>query len=639
MALLNLDRDQPGFRPNSKYGKDWYGNLLDTHPQFSKGLFGKNDNTPSKKSTSERFDLSKNLGSKSFTGPYTTRDYLAMFGDTSTDYFKNGLHVIDGKTPLRNDSSATEAWDGSETAPGLRLSNFNYTPYENSDPVFFGFELIIDGVSSPLLNGSVEDFIEQFSNVSEIASKKNVMIDFKLQFEKLFKVKGTPKQVPNTQKTQSINIPNEANTPSQASYYQPGKKAYLSYYIKKIGGLELLMIGNTSNKKKYLTSYREDFIKLTFSEDVSLTFGTLQHLYKLLYWSKPNGKNLVMENLLRFNCDIVISECRNYQRVRKAIDTGDLETIKDNLSRHIYSLKECQLFFDTPPHDSEIDYEGGIKDFGGATVTMDYKYVSTKFERWTPDEQRFGQYVGYNNGAIWKVGNPGGRAATDNTNSGGVKDVSVPKFFTIGTNTLKSNGVSSPIVFDGWNVSVVNEAQTKEKIADQQAGVDKGKNETPDPEGGDTSTNSVDKKAQRKAKMKEGLEAFKEASKKAGENLAKSLQSTVEKEIKGQVDTRMRLLNNTLEKVRNSAGLGRMRAPTNVYTSHPNHAGMDGERANGFSTVPNYISDIPFVGGAASSAGVSPTSFFDVQNAVRDFAGDSLGSVLGSQIGGIIKGG
>jgi hypothetical protein len=66
---------------------------------------------------------------------------------------------------------------------------------------------------------------------------------------------------------------------------------------------------------------------------------------------------------------------------------------------------------------------------------------------------------------------------------------------------------------------------------------------------------------------------------------------------------------------------------------------MDGERANGFSTVPNYISDIPFVGGAASVGGVSPTSFFDVQNAVRDFAGDSLGSVLGSQIGGIIKGG
>jgi len=625
MALLNLDRDQPGFRPNSKYGKEWYGVLLET---LSADI-------AKKKSTSDRFDKSKDLGSKSYTGPYSTRDYLAMFGDTSTDYFKNGLHVIDEKTPLRNDHSSVNAWDGSESAPSLRLSNFTSTPYENGDPVYFGFELVIDGVSSPLLNGSVEDFIEQFSNISEIASKKNVMIDFKLQFEKLFRVKGTPKEVPNTQQTMSINTPNAANTPSQANYYQPGRKAYLSYYIKKISGLELLLIGNTSNKKKYLTDYRNDFIKLTFSEDVSLTFGTLQHLYKLLYWSKPNGKNLIMENLLRFNCDIIISECRNYQRVRKAIDTGDLETIKDNLSRHIYSLKECQLFFDTAPHDNDIDYDGGIKDFAGSVVTMDYKYVSTKFERWVPDGQRFGQYVGYNSGAIWKVGNPGGRQAVADANStGGVKDVSVPKFFTVGTNTLKANGVSSPIVFDGWNVSVVNEAQTKEKIADQEAGTDKGKNETPQPESGESDTaGSVDKKAQRKAKRKEGLEAFKEASKKAGDKLAATLNKTVENEIKGQVNTRLRLLNTSLDKIRNSSGIGRMRAPTNVYSSHPNHAGMSGEK-----NIPNYISDIPFIGGAASAAGVSPTAFFDVQNAVRDFAGDSLGSVLGNKVGGIIKG-
>lgn len=622
MSILSLS-------DHTKFGKEWYGVLLQTHPYFSgNGL----SNTPAlvdtkNLTTSGRFDKTKNLGDKSFTGPYTTRDYLAIFGDTSTDYFKNGLHVIDGKTPpLRNDPTSINAWNGEETIGG-RLSSFNSTPYENNDPVFFGFELVIDGVSSPLLNGSVEDFIEQFNTISEIASKKNVMIDFKLQFEKLFRVKGTPKEVPNTQQTMSINTPNAANTPSQAQYYQPGRKAYLSYYIKKIAGLELLLIGNTSNKKRYLTNYREDTIKLTFSEDVSLTFGTLQHLYKLLYWSKPNGKNLIMENLLRFNCDIIISECRNYQRVRKAIDSGDLETIKDNLSRHIYSLKECQLYFDTAPHDNEIDYDSGIKDFGGSVVTMDYKYVSTKFERWVPDDQKFGQYVGYNNGAIWKVGNPGGRqAVADANNTGGVKDVSVPKFFTVGTNTLKSNGVSSPIVFDGWNPSVINEAQTKEKIAEQEAGTDKGKNETPQPDtgDGDTTLGSVDKKAQRKAKRKEGLEAFKESSKKAGDKLAASLKQTAENEIKGQVNTRLRLLNTSLNKIRNSMGIGKMRAPTNVYSSHPKHAGMDGEK-----DLPNY---------PITAAGISPTSFYNVQNSVRDFAGDSLGSVLGSNIGGMIKG-
>ena len=53
------------------------------------------------------------------------------------------------------------------------------------------------------------------------------------------------------------------------------------------------------NREKYnslfLTNYREDVLKLTFTEDVSLSMGTLAHLYKLLYWSKPNGKNIVRE--------------------------------------------------------------------------------------------------------------------------------------------------------------------------------------------------------------------------------------------------------------------------------------------------------------------------------------------------------
>jgi hypothetical protein len=141
-----------------------------------------------------------------------------------------------------------------------------------------------------------------------------------------------------------------------------------------------------------------------------------------------------------------------------------------------------------------------------------------------------------------------------------------------------------------------------------------GKNETPDPEGGDS--NTVDKKAQRKAKVKEGLEAFKESSKKAAQNLARSLQNSVENETQRQVDIRLRLLNNTLDKVRNSVGLGRMREPTNIYKAPYIWQGI----SNG-------------LGGQVSS-----TFFFDVQNSLRDFAGDSLGSVLGGKVGGMIKG-
>ena len=80
---------------------------------------------------------------------------------------------------------------------------------------------------------------------------------------------------------------------------------------------------------------------------------------------------------------------------------------------------------------------------------MDYKYATTKFERWTPDGAGFGKYVSYNNGAMWKVGNPGARdviGATASLNAySDEKDIAVPRFYTnSGGNTLKQNGVVNP---------------------------------------------------------------------------------------------------------------------------------------------------------------------------------------------------
>jgi hypothetical protein len=79
----------------------------------------------------------------------------------------------------------------------------------------------------------------------------------------------------------------------------------MNYYLKKVAGLKNLSESNTGDTKKYLVDYRKDLITLDFNEDVTLSIGTLAHLYKLLYWSKPNGKSIIPENLLRFNCDII----------------------------------------------------------------------------------------------------------------------------------------------------------------------------------------------------------------------------------------------------------------------------------------------------------------------------------------------
>jgi len=625
------NREKPGFTPNESYNtlldNNWFGQLLESHPDYK----GKKKNSKDL-STEDRFNLSKDFP-KAEGEPYSTRDWHLIFNDTSMDYFKHGLQVIDGKnSQLRSEKNARETWDGQEEGVPSRLAQVlgdtdgtKGTPYENTDPVMFGFEIIIDLVNSPLLNGSVEDFIASFPYVNEIATRRKVMADFRQQFIKLFKTRGTFRVGPD-KPTASIKTSNYANTDSASKMFSSGKPAYMSYYLKKVQGLEKLIEANLPDKNKSLVEYRKDLLKLTFTEDVSLDMGTLAYLYKLLYWSKPNGKNIVPENLLRFNCDIVISEMRHFNRVRKGITNGDLEVVKDNLSRYVYTLNECQFWFDQPAHDTEVDL-GNPKTFDDFVVTLDYKYATTKFERWTPDGAGFGKYVSYNNGAMWKVGNPGARTVIGVTPSGEYadeKDIAVPKFYTnSGGNTLKQNGVGSAIVLDSYNPSfAINESVEKPVVGSASTSKKSG-DET---EEGDAMD---EKSALRKKKRKEGFDAFKERSTKAGKALGSKLKTTLQNEVRAQVNTRLRLLNNTLDKLRNEGGLGRMRAPTNVYSSHPPHAGMDRE-----SNLPNYIGG-GVIGGGLLAAGVSPTSFFDVQNSLRDFAGESLGG----KIGGLIRGG
>ena len=603
-------REKPGFTPNESYNtmlsQDWFGDLLESHPDYKRGLFGKKKSSSKDLSTEDRFNLSKDFP-RTEGDPYSTRDWHLIFNDTSMDYFRHGLQVIDGKNFLKSNKNDRETWDGHEEFPS-RLAHVlgdtdgtRGTPYENTDPVIFGFEIIIDFVNSPLLNGSVDDFIASFPYVNEIAARRKVMNDFRQQFVKIFKTKGSFKSVIDFP-TASIKTSNYANTDSPSQMYSSGKPAYMSYYLKKIQGLEKLIEANLPDKNKSLVDYRKDLLKLTFTEDVSLDMGTLAYLYKLLYWSKPNSKNIVPENLLRFNCDIVISEVRHFNRVRKGVTNGDLEVVKDNLSRYIYTLNECQFWFDQPAHDSDVDL-GSIKTYDDFVVTMDYKYVTSKFERWTPDGAGFGKYVSYNNGAIWKVGNKGARDVIGISASANLstQDISVPRFYTAGGgNILRQNGVGSAYVMDSYSTSfTINESV--EKPASGSVTKKKSGDETQEGDAID------EKKAKRKKKRKEGFEAFKERSAKAGKVLGSKLKTALQRELRAQVNTRLRLLNNTLDKIRNEAGMGRMSEPTNVYTS--------------------YLGDNPL--------GISSGAFFDVKNSLRNFAGDALGG----KIGRLIKGG
>jgi hypothetical protein len=239
------------------------------------------------------------------------------------------------------------------------------------------------------------------------------------------------------------------------------------------------------------------------------------------------------------------------------------------------------------------------KDFDQFVVTMDYKYVTSKFERWIPDSYGFGIYAGYNNGAMWKVGNPGGRGTQSTDSAGTIDDNSVPKFFTSNTNTLKNNGVKAPIVLETYSGS-----GPIESIKNDNTGTSKGANPSDDGEGPNEKSNTAVKSGNRSPQKKTDFQNFIDNSKKASAKLAKNLEKAAVKELKSQVNTRLRLLNNTLDKLRNDAGIGRMREPTNVYKTYSN------------------------------SLGISSGFFFDVHNSLRDFAGESVGGKLGGILGG-----
>jgi hypothetical protein len=595
----NNVRNKPGFTPNDSFNVingsvqptfgsaplGWYGNLLDSHIDSVKFKTRKTI------STEDKFRESKN-----FTDDKSTRDRYLIFNDSSQDYFRHGF-AINGRTPIKTAKNEKEAWDGSNDR-NYRLKTFKNTPYENEDPVMYGFEIIIDAISSPLLNGSVEDFIRSYSVVSEIQSRRIVLYDFKKQFEKIFKTKGSIYFQPDPPSSQLQSRANNAyaQAQSQKGEFRPGKKAYLSHYLQKIDGLDFLIERNDgSPESKSFVNYGTDKLTLSFTEDVSGTLATLSHLYKLLYWSRPNGKNIVPENLLRFNCEIVVCEVRNFNRVRKIIQSTPsketLEIVKDNVSRYIYSLRECQLFFNQMSHEKTIDLSN-IKMFGdagpGHDVIMNFKYSTTKYEKWVPDPESFGQYVGYNNGAIWKIGNKGAREerSTQKSEEGGttgkIADSSNPRFYTVGTNTIRHNGVTTAIVLDKIDISpgdIVDDpnfgpATGGNSVSGNSAGVADGAKGTSDISQNKKS-NSTDQLGEdqgftgpksTKQNQKSGLDVLKDNSKKVTNGLISSAKNFVVGEINNQIKIRAKLLENTINKIKLSVGLGGIEgSPKNVY--------------------------------------------------------------------------
>lgn len=340
--------------------------------------------------TNDRFGLDS---------PSSTRSFYSLFGDGGQDLFRHGLAEI---TPFPVDNNANSA------DPSIRNTRLNmfrntadYSPVDGSlsnltakeDPVMFGFDIVIRAEESPLFSHTLSDSVQNFfqsdsvAGNTEMLSRFPVWQNFKQHFFQFFR-----DTLENRTYTESANEDN----PSNSRFY---------YYLKKVSGLDLLVENNNGDTIKSFTDYSKDKITLEFSEDVTLRIGRMAQLYKTLYWSRLSGKTMIPENLLRFDCDIIVSEVRNFARVKKiinqtsdgnqSINSTDLQILRDNVNRYVYTLYECQLFFDKMPHPAEINLGEAPVDYTGYSIGFNYKYSTLRVDNFNPITNT---YVPLNNG-------------------------------------------------------------------------------------------------------------------------------------------------------------------------------------------------------------------------------------------------
>lgn len=506
-------------------------------------------------------------------------DSYIEYGDKRHSDFRFSLREYSDFISNRN---TIESWDGGNGnnpwESGVdqnphKLNQYIGTPYDNEDPVYFGFEIILNVQTSPLLNGELESFIEQFGgNYSEIESRKLIVNQFKNELFRYFKLSSGVGVNEGFDPANNII----SNDTIGLGYSDPNIKRY---YVKKIGGLDKLVESNTMDNLKSFIDYGKDNLTISFFEDTTLNIGTLASLYKLIYWSKLRGKNIIPENLLKFDCEIIISELRDFIRYKKSNNTTNMiEYLKANLSRYRYQLFECQFWFNKMTHPDSIDMSS-IELTNNYDIEMSFKYSNLIFERYDPSSL---SYRRLRNGTI----NPlASRESIDQSN----KEYIYPESFKDGEvflgdiNNLSISSETSNI----QNTSTFNNLENNSKTNIYNLSKSKEPTSANNKPGKNIYENNYKPKENKEGKK---TDIYGKASEKLLENIKKAALNEAQRKMNDQ----FRLLNNSLDNIRNSFGIGRMTQPTNVYNNPP--------------------------GGQF---------FFDVQNSLRGFAGDSLSGLIG----------
>ena len=334
--------------------------------------------------STERFSFNLNNNSSNLI----LNDNFSQISDSGQELF-GGLQVPAGK--------------------GISLQSWKHTIPDNEDPTILGFDIVIDELTSPLFNGACRKFLERFGNgerrppllqapITELQSRIEILDEFITQFKKFFKMNLT------------------AGVSDQVkSYYLTQLKGSNKFGFIKTASTGT---GTSATGPKIFTDFPTDKVSIKINEDVTQNLAYLSYLYNTLSRSRIQGRRLIPQNLLRFNCRIIISEIRNYNRVMKVVydspenARGELNrarqfnirsknfglplfnteksfkdqdnqyiVLSDLISKMEYNLYECEFDFSKLTHGDSITMDQAQPAPISYDVSFDYKFVSSEFHK------------------------------------------------------------------------------------------------------------------------------------------------------------------------------------------------------------------------------------------------------------------
>jgi hypothetical protein len=536
----------------------------------------------------------QNGGSSNYTKPHPLLDRDSTFiGNVNTE--ANGEAAGNFATPAppspenlryKNNINTLDKYFGSRDISNFKfgLERGTYVDNLDEDPIIFGFDLMINHMTSPLYSaytekspftGDLESFFKfaKDNSLVEVTNRRPIYEEFMNQLEVIFLTTNVGKF-----------------------------DTFRAHYLTGIDGLDKLIEQNSGIVKgKQFAKYGEDRISLKLTEDVHLNSGYLAHLYKTMSYNKLTGKMIIPDNLLKFDCSIIVSEVRNFNLVKKALNSDNvaesIQVFNDNVSRYIYNLYECQFMFDTMSHGSTIDNSAASVKTDTYDISFIYKYSNLMMEKFKLSDESGNQARFFvNNAGIDPTRNLQGGLNSSASGSDGFGSAKAFGYnYNLNDNPYKDlSSITSNGIIQNLNVSYDAE---REALQDLKANSEVTRREAIS-QGEANRKSEASNNPNNKPLGKESVSGYSKEDRRSdsdiGGDFADVFKKTGNYALAKIKNARDKLINDTLQNIRQATGLKRINKPTNVYDDNSSIPGFLRNQLSNFANdqVTDFLSGL-----------------------------------------------